>query len=408
MQDLNDKLTGQSLQASEWNQVPSEIQAVIESLGIALSGADLAQLAKAIAGYVANGTFYTDSGVADAYVLTTIGLKKSPTAYTDGFTAVFRPGNANTGACTVNVAGLGVKSIKTSSGVDPAASTLLASKLVTLSYDLANDWFEIVVPQILITDKIQPISASVGASALTITLNPTTLDFRSSVLGSGAVNTRDLVSPISVVVSAGSTLGTVNGVQNRLAVLAIDNSGTVELAVVNMAGGNNLDETTLITTVAEGGAGAADSASVIYSTSARANVPFRVVGFVESTQATAGTWDTAPSTIQGIGGNALTSLQSIGFGQTYQNLTGSRSVGTTYYNTAGKPILIEFRGANSTTAAGTANAFVGGVQVAGGWMMNNSGVSGGGVAFIVPPGQSYSVTATWSTGTPSYTWFELR
>lgn len=186
------------------------------------------------------------------------------------------------------------------------------------------------------TAQIQPITASVSGNALTVTLNPTTLTFRSSTLTSGAVNVRTVSSAISMTVSSGSTLGTVNAQQSRIVVLAIDNAGTIELAVVNISGGTQLDETNLITTTAEGGAGAADSASVVYSTTARTSVPYRVVGYVESTQATAGTWVTAPSTIQGSGGNALTAMSSLGYSQTWQTVT--RTSGTTYYNTTGKPI----------------------------------------------------------------------
>jgi len=126
MQDLNDKATGQTLTATEWNQLPSEIQNVIEALGITLSNADLNQLGKAIAGYVANGTFYADSGAANAYVLTAIGSKQSPTAYTNGMQIAFVPGNMNTGASTVNVASLGVKDLRDALGgvlSDSALST---------------------------------------------------------------------------------------------------------------------------------------------------------------------------------------------------------------------------------------------------------------------------------------------
>lgn len=154
----------------------------------------------------------------------------------------------------------------------------------------------------MLTSKVQPITASVASSALTITLNPTTLDFRDSTLGSGTVNTRNLTAAISMVVSSGSTLGTTNAVASRLYVYAIDNAGTVELAVVNAAGGVNLPEAGVVTTTAEGGAGAADSINTVYSTTARTNVPYRFVGIVDSTQATAGTWATAPSLIQGAGG----------------------------------------------------------------------------------------------------------
>jgi hypothetical protein len=110
---------------------------------------------------------------------------------------------------------------------------------------------------------------------------------------------------ISVTVSNGSTLGSVSGVESRLAIIAIDNAGTVELAVVNATGYGAFDERVLINTTAEGGVGAADSASVIYSTSARTSVAFRVVGYVSSTQATAGAWATTPSNVTGVGGNKV-------------------------------------------------------------------------------------------------------
>jgi hypothetical protein len=242
-----------------------------------------------------------------------------------------------------------------------------------------------------INSSIQPITASVASNALTITLNITALSFRSATLTSGTVNVRSVNSPISVVVSSGSTLGTVNAQQSRLVVIAIDNAGTVELAVVNISGGNQLDETTLITTTAEGGAGAADSANVIYSTTARTSVPFRVVGYIESTQATAGTWATAPSTIQGVGGQALTAMSSLGYGQVWQLVT--RTSGTTYYNTTGRPILLQF---NIVAGVGTANtaANIGGVSlgnVAGG--VNGSGTQNfAGASLIVPPGMSYVLT----------------
>jgi hypothetical protein len=115
---------------------------------------------------------------------------------------------------------------------------------------------------------------------------------------------------ISVTVSSGSTLGTVSGVESRIAVVAIDNAGTVELAVVNSQGYGAFDERLLINTTAEGGVGAADSASVFYSTSARTSVAFRVVGYIYSTQATAGSWASAPSNVNNDGTNKVQQLTS--------------------------------------------------------------------------------------------------
>lgn len=163
--------------------------------------------------------------------------------------------------------------------------------------------------------ELQPIDGTVSTNALTLTLNPTNLEFRSATITSGAVLMRAVAAAISVVISSGSTLGTTSAVASRVAILAIDNAGTVELAAVNADGGFHFDESQLISTTAEGGAGGADSASVVYSTTARSNVAFRFVGLVYSTQVTAGVWATTPSKKQGAGGlirAALTSCVSVG------------------------------------------------------------------------------------------------
>lgn len=257
------------------------------------------------------------------------------------------------------------------------------------------------------TRGIQPITASVASSALTLTLNPTTLDFRSSTLGSGTVNTRTVSAAISLVISSGSTLGTINAVASRIAVLAIDNAGTVELAAVNVAGGVNLDEAGVVSTTAEGGAGAADSALVIYSTTARSNVPYRVVGYVESTQTTAGTWATAPSLIQGAGGNAVNAMQSFGMGQTAQNVAGSRSSGVTYYNTTSKPIVVNVVAINDTAGGGSQIAVIGEVPFYGSMSIATSNRTT--VFAVIPPGKGYvHQTAFAGSVTSIVNWTEQR
>lgn len=142
MQDLNDKITGGSLTAAEWNQLASEIQNIIDQTGQAFSSTNLNQLGLGIAEYAANGDFYTDSGTANNYVLTAIGGKRAPARLKDGHHFVFFAGADSTGACTVNPAGLGVKSIKTLAGVDPAAGAI--SGYTELRYSEAADWCYLV------------------------------------------------------------------------------------------------------------------------------------------------------------------------------------------------------------------------------------------------------------------------
>lgn len=239
----------------------------------------------------------------------------------------------------------------------------------------------------LYTSKIQPIAASVGSNALTLTLNPTTIDFRSATLTSGTVNTRRVPTAITLTVSSGSTLGTSSGVLARLAVLAIDNVGTVELAVVNLAGAVSLDETGVISTTAEGGAGGADSISTIYSTTSRSSVPYRIVGYVESTQATAGTWATSPSLVNG--SSAPLAMWVAGYGQAWQDVTGSRSSGTGYTNQTGRPILVS---ANAN-AGGPASLIwvVDGIQIGNVNVLTNLPQV---AYFEVPNGKTYTVSCT--------------
>ncbi len=159
MQDLNDKNTGDTLAASEWNQPASEIQNVIEGTNQTLSGGDLNQLGKGIVDNIANGTFYTESGAADAYVLTVIGSKQPPTAYTNGMQIKFVVGNTNTGASTVNVATLGVKSIVTKDGGALQANDLLAGETATCRYDGTNFVLEEAYDKIFV-DEIQSRTAA--------------------------------------------------------------------------------------------------------------------------------------------------------------------------------------------------------------------------------------------------------
>lgn len=246
--------------------------------------------------------------------------------------------------------------------------------------------------------QIQTIDATVAANALTLTWTAIPTSFRSNSLTSGAVNNRPAGSNLSLVVPSGATLGTANASSARLVYLLIDNAGTIELAVINLAGGVNLDETGLISTVAI--SAASSSASVAYSATARSNVPYRVAGFIDIVEATAGTWASAPTLKQGCGGEALTAMSSLGYGQTWQNVTGSRVAGTTYTNTTGKPITLSIT--SGAVNNNSISVLVNGLSI-------YNGAIGSSIPFahtavvIVPPGATYSATAGGAL-----TWMELR
>ena len=94
---------------------------------------------------------------------------------------------------------------------------------------------------------------------------------------------------------------------------------------------------------------------------------------------------------------ALTSeIKQIGVGQTWQNVTGSRTSGTTYTNSTGKPIMVSIN-----IGSGSCVAVVGGVT-----LFNISAANGNTStqnSFIVPEGATYSITAGGIS-----VWAELR
>jgi hypothetical protein len=121
----------------------------------------------------------------------------------------------------------------------------------------------------------------------------------------------------------------------------------------------------------------------------------------------------APSTA----GNVLTSngtdwesatpVGGIGNGQTWQDVTGSRALGTTYTNNTGKPIMVVVTNYNGGANGVFLQITVGGVQI-----LNNGGWPGGGNpmyatgSVIVPNGVTYS--ASNSGGGGLNRWVELR
>lgn len=105
-------------------------------------------------------------------------------------------------------------------------------------------------------------------------------------------------------------------------------------------------------------------------------------------------------------GTNIKSSAGIGYSQTWQNVSGSRAMGTTYYNTTGLPILVSF-GAGSSSNKTTVTITVSGVTVAtlygstDAWSLESG-------TFLVPPGASYSATVTLGSSNGIVYWSELR
>lgn len=94
---------------------------------------------------------------------------------------------------------------------------------------------------------------------------------------------------------------------------------------------------------------------------------------------------------------------SIGVGQTWQNMTGSRAFDTTYTNTTGRSIAVSVS-TNSSAGSHSIEATVGGVAVYRQVINTASNSNSRNATFIVPPGATYRVTASDTL----WQWLELR
>ena len=144
MSDFNtSKIDGNTVGAIEWNQL-ADVDNLVISSGQTPSTSNLEQLGIGSARYSSGGQFFTDSGTANAYVLSPVSPFKSPVSsgagegYFTGMIIRFRAGNANSGASTINVNSAGVKNLKKADGTDVATGDILTTRDVAFRYDGTN------------------------------------------------------------------------------------------------------------------------------------------------------------------------------------------------------------------------------------------------------------------------------
>ena len=109
-------------------QAQSQAATDVGSTGASLFLPNSAYGARFFSGYAA------DAGANDTYVIT---LSPVPTAYFTGQIVSFKANTANTGACSLNVNGLGAIALKLN-GADPQDNTISAGAYLVVQYDGTN------------------------------------------------------------------------------------------------------------------------------------------------------------------------------------------------------------------------------------------------------------------------------
>ena len=154
------------------------------------------------------------------------------------------------------------------------------------------------------------------------------IGFRDATAGTGAYSVLEITAATSIVISSGSTIGATSATAFRLWLVGFNDAGTFRLGVIKCAltdGVYGLQDNVLESSTAEGGAGAADSSGVIYTGTAVTAKAMRVLGYLEYTLTTAGTWDAAPSLIQLYSHGDRLPGETV---QVRRNQTGASATGT--------------------------------------------------------------------------------
>jgi hypothetical protein len=260
---------------------------------------------------VADGTVRTDGvnlgqiqdadGVhASATGTNTIALTLSPavTGYVNGMKITFKAAADNTGAVTININSVGAKDLVHPDGSAIAAGEIVQNGIYQVLYESTIDDFILISPRegyLISTTAINSINepqnvglaASVATNHLTIALkgrdgndpsatNPVYIPFRDETLTTGTYDVIAVTSALSIVIEDGETLGHTEGTEELIYVYALNNAGTVELAVAHKG---IFDEGSLHSTTAL--SASADDSYTLYSTTARTSDPIQLLGRIQ-------------------------------------------------------------------------------------------------------------------------------
>lgn len=121
---LNQWIGSDNPKRDDFNQDNSKIDSALKQNADALN--------MHLADYVRQPAYAITSGAANTYAVT---LTPAPTSYVDGMALAMKINTSSTGASTINVNGLGAKTIKDTNGNDITANGLKANMIYSIRYE---------------------------------------------------------------------------------------------------------------------------------------------------------------------------------------------------------------------------------------------------------------------------------
>ena len=346
--------TVDTLDANGFNSFMEELENAVLMSGQTLDTAaestpdpDTEQLGQSIVRAAQTSVAYADSGTANNYVLTRRGgTWHQPEEYLDGMTITFYPSVSNTGATSINVSSLGARNVFRADGNVLEAGDILANTTVIVEYQASNDRFILVFSEGFMRNVIG--DSNVAGNFVTIDTAQTVTGLKTfganPIIASGApqLNLLETDAPAS----HGRTVLSRNDNIFRIRTEQADGTGVEDLyRVTQDASGatqhswliagtvrvfldnDSLDLTVGTLALGDGTAGG----DTLVNFRDNANVAARSFG-----------WDNSLGAFvyENVNGEMLV-VGGLGSGQTWQDVAGSRVIGTAYRNTTGRPIQVQ-------------------------------------------------------------------
>ena len=232
------------------------------------------------------------AGAGNAY---TVSMPTTLAAYVDGYEVVMKANHTNTGAATIDIDGLGAKSLRRQYGEALAAGDIRANKIVPFRYNSTSGYFEM---QLITTGNMADVATVAGISG-----NVSTVAAISANVTTVAGNTAN----INTVAGISANVTTVAGDTANIGTIATDLNGADTIGVV---AGNITDiQTVAGIDAAVSAVAAVDAAVVVVATDLSGA---DTIGIVAADLAGADTIGAVAgiaanvSTVAGISGNVTT------------------------------------------------------------------------------------------------------
>lgn len=286
----------------------------------------------------------------------------------DPDSGVYRIGANNIGVAVnaakvldISATGLGVTGTITATGTISSNGTVLAPQ--AQSAGMINGTIVESHAGNAVTFAIKTLAGADPSAT-----DPVFVAFRNVTAATGNYVTLQITAALSLVVTSGSTLGTVSSnVPFKLWLVLFNDASTVRLGIINTVTGGAtptniypLGQFPIASSTAEGGAGGADSPAVFYTGTAVSSKAYVPIGYAayETGQTTAGAWAASPTRLQLFGGGVPLPGATIQVIANSTTTAGTTTSATFVALTSGQTQAIVLTSATSlvrVTSIGTSN-----------------------------------------------------